>query len=211
MKKERQLICGVGVNDADYPTQPTINGKSRSCPFYQRWHSMLKRCYSAKFQETNPTYIGCSVTEEWLTFSAFRNWMLTQSWEGKELDKDILVVGNKVYSPDTAVFIDARINSFLNERSAARGENLIGVCWDKGCKIFKAYVRHEGRKIHLGSFNNELDAHLIYSQAKATVIYKAAVNQSDPRVKDALIKRADKLSRLSEIREAYEQRQLLAA
>ena len=67
MHGNRSLICGVGVNDANYAT----SGK-RMCPFYRRWINMLERCYSEKFQEKNPTYRGCSVCEEWLTFSNFK-------------------------------------------------------------------------------------------------------------------------------------------
>ena len=70
-----KLVYGVGINDADYVVQKYetivyVNGKRKRrlvwiCPFYQSWKHMLQRCYSNKFKERNPTYEGCSVSEEW--------------------------------------------------------------------------------------------------------------------------------------------------
>ena len=94
----RKLVCGVGINDADYAvveweTIGYVNGKQNQkrvweCPYYKVWGSMLKRCYSDKYQERYQTYKGCTVSEEWLTFSNFKNWMEKQDWEGKHLDKE---------------------------------------------------------------------------------------------------------------------------
>lgn len=102
---QRKPVFGVGTNDADYLTNPTINGKQTKCSIYRTWQSMLMRCYSDKFQAKHPTYTGCSVCDEWLTFSSFRRWMIAQNWQGKQLDKDIRVNGNKVYSPETCCFV----------------------------------------------------------------------------------------------------------
>jgi len=68
----RKLAYGVGRNDADYKT--AVNGER--CPYYRRWSSMLNRCYSASYQNMFPTYIGCTVCKDWLTFSHFRAWMV---------------------------------------------------------------------------------------------------------------------------------------
>src|SRR5690554_513591 len=105
--KNRKLVHGVGVNDADYVIQKWeefgyVDGKRKRklvwrCPYYGVWVRMLERCYSAKTQDRRPTYKGCSVSEEWLTFSTFKDWMKTQKWEGLQLDKDLLFEGNKVY------------------------------------------------------------------------------------------------------------------
>ncbi len=103
---QRRLVHGVGVNDANY----NVHGKEGRCPFYTKWYDMLKRCYSSRFHKQYPSYIGCSVCPEWCYFSKFRFWMENQKWEGMELDKDILVKGNRVYSPDTCCFIPQAIN-----------------------------------------------------------------------------------------------------
>ena len=71
-----KLVCGVGVNDLGYRTQineeVTKNGGKRiqkpvfQCKYYAAWKNMLERCYSKKFLESRPTYIGTSVCSEWL-------------------------------------------------------------------------------------------------------------------------------------------------
>ena len=133
---KNKLVYGVGINDADYivciyEELPRTNGKQNQkivwrCPFYSRWMSMLRRCYSKAYQEKQPSYKGCSVCEEWLTFSNFKSWMETQDWEGKQLDKDLLVYKNKIYSPETCVFIDQRLNTFLVKSNKTRGDYPLG-------------------------------------------------------------------------------------
>ena len=106
---------GVGINDSNHKIQ--IHKKKKiiwRCPFYTRWENMLKRCYSSRYHKTRPSYIGCSVCPEWRYFSKFRLWMENQKWEGMELDKDLLVKGNKVYGPDTCCFLPGAINSLFS-------------------------------------------------------------------------------------------------
>lgn len=162
--KVRKLVYGVGINDADYSVRRLEeigyeDGKRKrrlvwECPFHRVWDNMLMRCYSAKYQNKRPTYKGCSVSEEWETFSNFRAWMEKQDWQGKQLDKGLLFEGNKVYSADTCVFVTPSVNSFTTESGAARGEWLIGVNWDKGTKKFKSQCHNPFTKKHehLGLF-----------------------------------------------------------
>src|SRR5690606_37841375 len=145
MKVEKR-VYSVGRNDADYVTQKMetigyVDGKQKQkkvgvCPYYQTGVDMLKRCYPAKSHERQPTYKGCSVSTEWLTFSVFKSWMEKQQWEGLQLDKDLLFVGNRVYNADTCVFVSQTINKFINDRGNARGEWLTGVNWHKQTEKF---------------------------------------------------------------------------
>jgi len=199
----QKLVYGVGINDADYHVQEKItlgyeNGKQRRklvwvCPFYEKWQHMLRRCYSEKYQDKHPTYKGCSVCQEWLTFSKFRAWMEKQDWENKHLDKDILCPGNKVYSPETCVFVDQRVNLFITERNASRGKYMIGVHW---CIYKNRYLAKcsngDGKQIYLGGFNSELEAHKTWLDYKLKLAYKLAAEQTDPRVAKALIERYEK-------------------
>src|SRR5690554_592214 len=128
--KPKKLVHGVGINDADYAVEKRemvvgADGKQKQklvwvCPCYRAWRDMLKRCYSAKFQERQPAYKGCSVAKEWHTFSNFKSWMETQEFEGLELDKDLLFVGNKVYGAEKCVFVTKLVNSFTNDQRAKR-------------------------------------------------------------------------------------------
>jgi hypothetical protein len=199
--KKKKLVYGVGINDADYIIQKTEvvgyeNGKRRQrliwiCPYYRKWQSMLRRCYSYNMQSTtNPTYIDCSVCEEWLTFSNFKRWMEKQDWEGKELDKDLLFPGNKLYSPATCVFLSKQINMFITENRCTRGEFLVGVHWDKVNRKFSATGnRGRGERKKLGRFDTELEAHKAWLAFKLEQAKILAAEQTDPRVAKALIER----------------------
>lgn len=91
---------------------------------------MLTRCYNHKSLKKNPSYIGCSVCDEWLTYSNFKRWYedpINGYREGYHLDKDILVKGNKVYSPETCCFVPHSINCLLLTRQRKRGALPIGV------------------------------------------------------------------------------------
>ena len=84
LQTKNKLVHGVGINDADYPVQPTIGNKRVNCPFYWRWKDMLKRCYSEKHLLITPCYRDRSVNKEWFIFSIFKAWMEQQDWEGKQ-------------------------------------------------------------------------------------------------------------------------------
>lgn len=198
--KLKKLVFGVGINDADYAVQRNetteVNGKKKQklvwrCQYYTTWKSMLQRCYSAKYQERKPTYAGCSVSDEWLTFSSFKNWMETQDWEGKELDKDILVEGNKVYSADTCVFVTQMVNKFTTDNGANRGEWKIGVYWCKQTGKFRSQCSNPFTKKQerLGYFDCEEAAHKAWANRKLELAHELAAIQTDPRVAKALIDR----------------------
>ena len=199
-----KLVHGMGTNDADYVVQRKetigyVDGKRKQklvwiCKYYQAWKGMIQRCYSAKYQKSRPTYAGCSVSEEWLTFSNFKAWMVAQDWEGKQLDKDLLIEGNKVYSPETCAFVTQMVNSFTIDSGAARGEWLIGVNWDKGTNKFRARCHNpfSGEQENLGLVTCELEAHNAWLKRKLELAHELAAIQTDPRVAKALINRYSK-------------------
>lgn len=199
--RPRKPVYGVGVNDADYVVAKfeflgRVDGKQKQkavwrCHYYQAWVNMLTRCYSAEYKERNPTYKGCSVSEGWLTFSNFRAWMVAQNWEGKQLDKDLLVQGNKVYSADSCVFVAPMVNTFTNDRGAARGEWLVGAHWDKRSEKFQAQCGNPFTKKleYLGYFTCEVEAHQAWLKRKLELARLLAAEQEDPRVATALVDR----------------------
>ena len=202
--KEKKLTCGVGVNDADYVIQKCEswyeNGKRKRkliwmCPYHTKWHNMLERCYSEKKQEMRPTYKGCSVYEPWLTFSNFKTWMEKQEWEGMQLDKDILIEGNKEYHPDKCVFVHNKVNSFLTDCRSSRGEYKIGLYLDKKhkSKPYRALCGNPftGKQERLGYFTTEQEAHDAYRKRKYELAIALANSEyvTDVRVKKALLER----------------------
>jgi len=189
--RRAKKVHGVGINDADYTVQPVVFGKQVMCPFYDAWKSMLERCYGHKFQSKNPTYIGCSVVPEWLSFMAFRAWMIERDWVGRELDKDLLFPGNRVYGPDTCVFISHGLNKFTTGHAAARGEWPIGVYLHKHSGRFRASCSNpfSGRNEHLGYFTCPDAAHEAWRSRKHELSLQLAAEQTDPRLAAALATR----------------------
>lgn len=193
-RKRDQLICGIGINDADYHVHKTIgiNGKRKIvwvCPFYTIWHSMLVRCYDLKFQERNPTYQQCSCAPEWLLFSEFKAWMEQQDWQGNQLDKDLLVRGNKVYGPETCIFVSPKINGFLTERLALRGDYPIGVHFEKKRNRYKAncWSVELNKNKSLGYYKTPEEAHKAWLAFKLEQAKILAAMQTDERVASALL------------------------
>ena len=185
----KKLIKGFGVNDADYVVHPIgPDGKRLQCPFYFTWARMLERAYDLKFQAKKPTYIGVTVCEEWRSFMAFRAWMMEQDWEGKHLDKDILVPGNKVYSPETCAFVTSQINNLLVDCAAKRGDWPIGVSWDKSNSKFQSQIRENGKLRKIGYFHSPHEAHLAWRKEKVRIVRKAAEECDDPRVAAGLLR-----------------------
>ncbi len=200
MVNKRWLVYGVGINDADYVVKKyeiivDDGGKQKQrlvwfCPFYRTWENMLKRCYSVIFQDKQPTYRGCTVSEEWKTFSNFKSWMECQDWEGMQLDKDILFEGNKVYSQKTCVFVTRAVNMFTID-GAAKDECLLGACWHKGNNKFisRCCNPFTKKREHLGYFDSEQEAHQEWLKRKLELAKELAAIQTDPRVAEALIVR----------------------
>ena len=196
----KKLVYGVGVNDLGYRVHVyeyvTENGGKRVrklvfiCPYYAVWKSMLKRCYSEKSLEINPSYIGTSVCSEWLSATAFRKWMEQQDWHGKSLDKDIIVPGNKLYSPDTSAFVLQATNLFVIASDASRGDYPIGVSLHKHTGKYQAHCGNPftGRQEYLGLFSTPKDAHEAWRKRKHELAQLVAATESDPRVVEALKK-----------------------
>lgn len=189
------IVFGVGLNDAGYTVQPLVNGRREWCPFYSRWTNMLKRCYCKKFQDEYPTYIGCSVCKEWLTFSNFKKWMETQDWEGKYLDKDILDRENKVYSQDKCIFVSNHVNTLIVATDSARGSYPLGVYFYKRIGKFHAKVRVNCATQNIGYFDDQYEAHAAWKKSKIAIIISVANEQSDKRLVSALHRIADNLQR----------------
>jgi len=184
---KRKLVCGVGVNDSLFLIMNIVNGKEVVYQPYRAWKNMLGRCYDPILHERQPTYIGCEVCPEWLIFSNFELWFLTQDWQGKELDKDIISQGNKVYSPATCCFISSQLNTLLVARDAARGACPMGVSWCKQNKKYRAKIGIGGKSKHLGRFNIMEEAKAAYDSAKYAEIHRHAMMQDDPAIREGLL------------------------
>ena len=183
-------VYGVGYLGCNLELKVSYSGKK--CPIYYAWARMFERCYSEKFHRIKPTYIGCTVSDEFKDYSKWREWYdnYQYKYDGWHLDKDLLIKGNKVYSENTCVFLPHEINQILVKRTASRGKYLIGVSWHKTNNAFVARVnKNKGGSEHLGYFKTEIEAFNAYKQAKESYIKEVAdrwKDRIDPRAYEAL-------------------------
>ena len=194
LDKSLPSVFNVGVLGDKYATKYKLpNGRYRNFKEYETWSGFLERCYSERCQIKHPTYRGCTVSENFKSYTYFYEWCNKQvGFEHQEwnLDKDILVKGNKVYSEDTCCFVPPEINSLFTKADRIRGKYPIGVCEDKQAGNFKVRISVEGKQKHVGRYYCEKEAFYAYKVAKEQYIKEVAnkwKGQIDVRVYEALI------------------------
>lgn len=188
-------VYGVGVID-----KPMIkgSGKHTQHPLYKVWSSMLQRCYDEKLHIDRPTYEGCSVVDSFKSLTNFIDWAEKQIGskckdnDGKQfhLDKDILIKGNKVYSPETCCFVPHDINCQFTMSKGSRGSLPVGVSKRKESGLYRAQIKSNGSVKSLGDFKTIDEAFSTYKDAKESHIKSLAEkwkDEIDPRVYEALI------------------------
>lgn len=162
---------------------------------YARFKAMHKRCLVGGAEQRNyPKYIGCTTSEMFKDYQKFVDWSCNQVGYEKsiwQLDKDILIKGNKYYSEDTCVFVPPELNTLFIKADARRGLYPIGVSYHEEENKFVASCSLGNGVVRLGSFNSEYAAFLCYKENKERFI-KTQANKwesyIDPRVYNALIK-----------------------
>lgn len=153
---------------------------------YYVWRNMIIRCYDHNYKLKFPTYEDCEVCEEWLNYQNFAKWYEDNYYEipgqRMDLDKDILIKGNKLYSPDTCIIVPHSINSLFVKNNAIRGEYPIGISLDKQKNKLRVrcYIYENGKQKlkHLGYFatNQIEEAFYLYKTTKENNI-KAVANE----------------------------------
>lgn len=169
--RKRKPLPNGGINDAHYTTSTLLTGTVVRCPAQAAWRNMLERC-SPKLQAKHPTYSGCTVAPEWYSFMTFRAWWLQHYKEGYHLDKDLLVVDNKLYSPSTCLFIPSWLNLFWTAREHGRGLYPLGVSVDKRQKTrpYQAHCSNGGKIINLGLYATPEEAHQAWLTYKLSIV-----------------------------------------
>ena len=171
---------GVGLNDVDF----RVRVDSKPIWQYSLWTNMLNRCFSEKEKQRHPTYKDVTCCDEWLSFANFFEWVNKEvGYKGKPagmcLDKDIIVKGNKTYSPEFCSFVPAAVNKLLTDRSNDRGEFPVGFYFDKRAGKFKVQFNCFGKSKHLGLYTTVEDASFAYKTAKEAHIKIVATQYKD--------------------------------
>ena len=168
------------LGEGEYTTR--INNKKTKA--YIKWSSMIQRCYDPYELNRRPKYIDCYVCEEWHNFQNFAKWFYENYYEchneQMHLDKDILIKNNKIYSPETCIFVPQRINDLFVKRDNDRGEYPLGIAYDKKNKRLVAkcsiLINEKNHNKHLGVFplNRPFQAFTCYKNFKENYIKQVA-------------------------------------
>lgn len=171
---------GSGVGMARSRTSKVKNPKE-----YRMWRGILTRCNSMDFKIKCPTYKNATCCDEWLYFDNFFEWVISQenyeTLKNSDItyvpDKDILVKGNKHYSPETVCLVPQYVNTLFIKRDGDRGAYPLGVFLDKGARHKKYVAKCNnpfGDKPITQRFYSVEDAFEFYKKAKESVIQQMA-------------------------------------
>ena len=92
----------------------------------------------------------------------------------------LLIKGNKIYSPNTCIFVPQNINKLFTKSTKTRGELPIGVYKVSGCN--NKYASHFnccGKLANLGTFDTTEEAFNAYKIAKENEIKRIADEYKD--------------------------------
>lgn len=193
MRKMKSLVYGIGDKGFKYPVAVDRVHLTE----YKLWIGLLARC-SSLWQNRYPTYIGCTVSDNFKSYSFFYEWCQEQigfKCEDEnnrifQLDKDLLIKGNKHYSEDTCVFVPQAVNKLLTKRCASRGNYPIGVSFEARSNKFVAFCNYDGANRRIGRFKTISEAFIAYKKRKEFLIAQAGekyISQIDPRAYEALM------------------------
>lgn len=133
-------LCGVAyMGEGDRSRLP------KNC--MKTWVAVVQRCYGPE-RESYKSYKDVSMTDEWLCFQNFASWFVKAIYfKGWVIDKDIIIPGNRVYGPDTCVFVPAKVNSFFTQRPHAKTPTgFAGIDWHKRDRLYIASGPKKGFK-----------------------------------------------------------------
>lgn len=160
MDREKKTAFGVGyIGYGEFSSR--LDNKDTKA--YTTWRNMLSRCYSDD-NPRNRSYNDCTVCEEWHNFQNFALWFYQNHPDnGKKyhLDKDKIVKGNRMYSPENCCFISPSENAIISNQKKflikhKNGEELIIMnmsqfCLSRGLnKSAMSAIGKGKRRIHKG-------------------------------------------------------------
>lgn len=176
-------VYGIGYNgfndlkEEQFTATHVVNGKRVFTQEYEAWRGMFKRSYCSKTHTRQPTYIGCSVDERWHNFQVFAEWYVNQPGytERWDIDKDLLIKNNKVYSEESCLLLPRPINALLTladyvgDRFLPRG----------------IYIRESGKyRVELGNDGPNRITKTVTSIKEAIVLRNAYTQQRIAEIAD---------------------------
>ncbi len=164
---------------------------------YQLWENMRSRIVYLPVMNEGKfgKYTDLIVDSGWFDFQLFADWFESVEYYqvGWQLDKDLLFKDNKIYGPDTCVFLPEEVNKALNIKSRSRGGIMLGICYHGNVgKIMVQYsCKHPDYKLNLYLDDTQIEyGFSLYKKAREGYIKHLAEkykHELDPRAYGALM------------------------
>jgi len=188
--REIGLVCGMGIRDMS-----VVDEHGRHAKAHATWSGIFQRL-TDRNNSSFDTYADCSIHESWTRLSGFAAWHEPRYRDGYDLDKDILVPGNKIYGPSTCCYVPHYINLLINSSMKNNTSGVPGANWNKHAKQYQVNIKIFGKQNYLGLYKTLEDAASAYNKAKRKQIRHVAywsyeLGDIDEEVYVALLKRAD--------------------
>lgn len=184
-------IRNKNVKNPYYPSVFDIGIIGNKCPVYiskgnpvkeyTMWKAMLNRCF---YKQNNNVqcYRDCKICDEWILYENFYKWVHEQENFIKlynsnirfDVEKDILIKRNIIYSPETCCLVPHNVNALFVKQQFRRGKYPIGVCYDKEQNKYASYLCINGKQRRIDRFDTVEEAFENYKVEKEKLIKKIA-------------------------------------
>ena len=148
--------CGC-LNDFKRKTSQQTHGMSDT-RLFKIWAGIIKRCTNKKcIHYKNYGGRGIVVCDEWMDdSSSFIRWALLNGYsDDLTIDR---IDNDNGYSPDNCRWTDRRTQNINKRKQNSCSSKYIGVSFHSKVKKFCAYVNIDGKRKHIGVFEDEYKA-----------------------------------------------------
>ncbi len=173
----KPTVFGVGYI-GDSVTK--VNGKIT--PEYKLWCLMLNRCYGKTNRNNLSAYENCTVSENFKNFTYFKDWCNKQVGFNEplfQLDKDLLMRGNRIYSENTCCFIPQEINVAISVKKDKANSLPVGFSNYTTQGKFRVELSKRNVSVYLGVYDTIEEGMYVYKQAKEAYIKELANKWKD--------------------------------
>lgn len=179
-------LYGIGyIGEGNYSSVYYRCGRSLYTKAYTSWISRMGACYNPK-SNRHHNYKNAEMCKKWHNFQNYAEWYYRQvKLYGSDgcVDKDLLLLGNTVYSEVTCSYIPNAINCLFvgNKGSTIKGASY---CKSKGkwvAQLQEGSFNTKGKRTvtRLGTFNTESEAIAVYIHAKADKIRRECLKYQE--------------------------------
>lgn len=174
MKELKATMYGVGYNDTK------ANGLTSE--YHSSFEANLKRVYSHYWiVENRPSYILATTSDDFLYESNYVKFReanyytyispISGKEESPDLDKDILLPGNKHYSYDLVAYVPQFVNQAMTEKES---DSQLSIGVSKLKDGYKMTITKFGKTISEKGFTTEIDAHRKWQEEKVAYLIEVA-------------------------------------